>query len=142
MQEGSASRAEDAMSETIHIPVSAGELIDKITILEIKRARIEEPAKRANVAAELAALAETRAAAVPASAELDRLAGELKAVNEALWDVDDALRDCERAGDFGPRFVELARSVYRSNDRRAGLKRSLNQLLGSRFVEEKSYAPY
>ncbi len=78
--------------------------------------------------------------AMPGSAELARLAGELKAVNEVLWGIEDDIRLCERDEDFGPRFIALARSVYRTNDRRAALKRQVNELLGSKLIEEKSYA--
>ena len=74
--------------------------------------------------------------------ELTRLTADLRAVNEALWQIEDDVRDCERHRDFGPRFVELARSVYHTNDRRAELKRRVNELLGSRIVEEKAYAEY
>jgi hypothetical protein len=80
--------------------------------------------------------------AVPGSAELTQLATELKAVNEALWQIEDEIRRCEHDADFGPRFVALARSVYVTNDRRAALKREINELLGSRLIEEKSYASY
>ena len=80
--------------------------------------------------------------AVPGSAELARLATELKAVNEARWQIEDEIRLCERDEDFGPRFVALARSVYRTNDRRAALKRQINELLGSKLIEEKSYTSY
>ena len=73
---------------------------------------------------------------------MDRLTADLKAVNLELWQLEDDIRDCERDGDFGPKFVELARSVYKTNDRRAALKREINTLLGSRLVEEKSYRPY
>jgi tetratricopeptide (TPR) repeat protein len=121
------------------VEVSAGELLDKITILEIKSERIRDPAKLGNVRAELAALEGARRA-LPGSPEVAALAAELKAVNEALWQIEDDIRGCERAGDFGPRFVALARAVYRSNDRRAALKRRVNELSGSRLVEEKSYA--
>ncbi len=79
---------------------------------------------------------------MPSSEKLDRLTAELKAVNEALWVIEDEIRLCERASDFGPRFVELARSVYLQNDQRSVLKRQINELLGSRIVEEKSYARY
>jgi tetratricopeptide (TPR) repeat protein len=122
------------------IDIAPGELIDKITILEIKRERITDPEKLRNVRRELELLAAARAGAVPPSDELARLTAELKAANETLWQVEDDMRLCERAGDFGPRFVELARSVYRNNDRRAALKRRLNDLLGSEIVEEKGYA--
>jgi tetratricopeptide (TPR) repeat protein len=124
------------------VEVPAGELIDKITILEIKSERLSDVDKLANVRAELATLASARNDALPASAALAALTAELKKVNEALWEVEDDIRICERGSDFGPRFVELARSVYRHNDRRAALKRRINELLGSRLVEEKGYAPY
>jgi hypothetical protein len=133
---------EPQASRPLLIEVPAGELIDKITILEIKARRIADPEKLRHVGAELAALAAVRDTGLPASAELAALAAQLTAVNEALWQVEDDLRDCERRQDFGPRFVELARSVYRHNDRRAALKRAVNDLLGSRLVEEKSYTPY
>ncbi len=126
----------------ILVPVSWGELLDKITILEIKSRRIADPAKLDNVQRELAAL---NAVVTAHGAPLNDLAttmDELRGVNEALWDVEDEIRDCERNRDFGPRFVELARSVYHSNDRRAALKRVLNDRLGSELVEEKSYQPY
>lgn len=126
----------------ILVEVAPGELIDKITILEIKAERVTDAAKLANVRVELRTLEEARDANVPPSAEIDRLAAEIKAVNAALWDIEDEIRDCERAGDFGPRFIELARAVYKTNDRRADLKRAVNLHLGSRIVEEKSYAAY
>ena len=125
----------------IEVPVSWGELVDKITILEIKAERIDDVSKRGNVQRELDLLAARRAAA-PASPELDRLTAALKAVNLELWVIEDDIRDCERASDFGPRFVELARAVYYTNDRRAVLKKDINTLLGSAIVEEKSYRPY
>ena len=123
-------------------PVSAGELIDKITILRVKAERIGDPAKEANVRAELALLEATAATELPASAELERLTAELTAINAALWDIEDGKRDCERRQDFGPKFVELARRVYIDNDRRAAVKRRINLLAGSDIVEEKSYKPY
>ena len=130
------------MIRPICVEIAPGELIDKITILEIKAERITDTAKRANVLVELATLGDARAAAIPSDGEIDRLAAELKAVNEALWEIEDDIRDCDRDGDFSPRFVELARAVYRTNDRRAELKRAINRRLGSRLVEEKSYKPY
>ena len=123
-------------------PVSWGELIDKITILEIKTERLTDDAKRVNVQRELAELEAVRERHFPVHAGLAVLAAELKAINEDLWVIEDDIRDCERAKDFGPRFIELARSVYVTNDRRAGGKRKVNELLGSALVEEKSYAPY
>jgi len=128
--------------EPILIPVAPGELLDKITILRIKVARIEDPAKRANAASELAMLEAVQARDVAALDELTRLEADLKAVNELLWDIEDSIRDHERDGDFGAGFIELARAVYHRNDRRAALKREINLLLGSAIVEEKSYASY
>jgi hypothetical protein len=126
----------------ITVEIAPGELIDKIAILEIKSERITDDVKRHHVRTELALLAGARDRAMPGSAESARLATELKAVNEALWRIEDEVRLCERDEDFGPRFIALARSVYRTNDRRAALKRQVNALLGSRLIEEKSYASY
>ncbi len=130
------------MTKPIRIEIAPGELIDKITILEIKAERIADAAKRGNVRVELQILTDVRAAAIPPDSEIDRLAAALRVVNEALWEIEDDIRACDRAGDFGPRFVGLARAVYRNNDRRAELKRAINLRLGSRLIEEKSYKPY
>jgi Family of unknown function (DUF6165) len=124
------------------IEAAPGELLDKITILEIKSERINDAAKLRNVRAELAELTAVQREALPASPELIDLARQLKEVNGRLWEIEDAIRDCERQQDFGPRFIELARSVYRENDERAALKRAINELLHSRIVEEKSYKAY
>jgi len=121
------------------VPVSWGELIDKITILEIKAARIADPARRANVARELAALVKARDAGGALPRAVAPLTAELRTVNEALWEIEDAIRVCEAHSDFGGKFVELARGVYKTNDRRAGLKRRINEAMGSELVEEKSY---
>jgi len=126
----------------LDVPIGPGELIDKITILEIKAAHLASPDKLANVRVELAALAAARDAALPTSPELATLTAALKAVNATLWRVEDEIRDCERGGDFGAHFVALARSVYRTNDERAALKRRINDLLDADIVEEKSYAAY
>ncbi len=126
----------------IRVEISPGELLDKITILEIKTARIADPNKRHNVAREMASLTETRRASIPDLPSLHALVAELRDVNAALWDIEDQIREMERARDFGARFVELARSVYRQNDRRAAVKRQINELLGSALVEEKEYAAY
>ena len=123
-------------------PVSAGELIDKITILRVKAMRIGDPAKEANVRAELALLEAIAAQDLQASEALERLTAELTQVNAALWDIEDGKRDHERRQDFGPSFVQLARRVYIDNDRRAAVKRAINALAGSEIVEEKSYKPY
>jgi post-segregation antitoxin (ccd killing protein) len=126
----------------VSVAVAPGELFDKLTILEIKAERIADGPKNANVRRELELLRTARDATVIPSAELDALVADLRRVNEELWEIEDNIRECERRQDFGPRFVELARSVYRSNDRRAALKRRVNDLLGSAIVEEKSYRPY
>lgn len=130
------------MTEKILVEVAPGELLDKLSILEIKQERIADASKRRNVEVELAVLSETRDHALAAQPALDALYRALKAVNGDLWEIEDAIRDCERQRDFGPSFVELARSVYHRNDRRAALKRQVNELMGSRIVEEKSYSPY
>jgi hypothetical protein len=127
------------MSASPLVPVSWGELIDKITILEIKQERIAAPEARANVAREYRLLREA-AGPVADREGVATLRAELKAVNEALWEIEDEIRAREADGDFGDEFVSLARSVYKRNDRRAALKRRLNMLLGSELVEEKSYA--
>jgi hypothetical protein len=123
-------------------PVSAGELIDKITILRVKAQRIDDPGKVANVQTELALLEATAAHELRHSAELEALTSDLTDINAALWDIEDGKRDCERRQDFGPDFVALARRVYIDNDRRAAVKRQINMLVGSDIVEEKSYKPY
>ncbi len=130
------------MTHAITVEIAPGELIDKITILEIKLARIKDAAKLGNVRAELETLLRARDAAIAPSPEIAADTAALKRVNETLWEVEDHIRDCERAKNFGPRFVELARSVYHTNDERARIKRRINERLGSRLVEEKSYASY
>jgi len=120
-------------------PISVGELLDKITILEIKAELLTDPAQRQNVLRELAALGAVRRREVAPSPGLEALCGELKAVNRQLWDIEDEIRVHERDGRFDARFIGLARAVYRENDRRAALKRRINQLTGSEIVEEKSY---
>jgi len=122
------------------VEVSVGEVIDKITILEIKDQRITDPKKLANVRAELTTLNDTLAGVLKPSAELDRLRKELFDINAALWDIEDEIRECETAKDFGPKFIELARAVYFTNDKRAAVKKQINLAVGSRLVEEKSYA--
>ena len=122
------------------IEVAPGELIDKVTILEIKSERITDAAKLKNIRFELAELTAVSKELLEASPQLAELRAQLKAVNERLWQIEDDIRRCETAHDFGPRFVELARLVYQENDRRAALKRAVNELLQARIVEEKSYA--
>lgn len=129
-------------SDTILTPVSPGEVLDKITILEIKAERITDPEKLKNVRYELSILAEVKASHIPQSDELDEHFGKLKKTNQALWDIEDDIRICEKNNDFGESFVSLARSVYMTNDVRAAIKKDINQLLGSHIVEEKSYEEY
>lgn len=125
--------------EEILVPVSPGELIDKITILRLKAERIADAQKVRNVAHELALLAGLAARALPATPALAALEAELQEINAGLWDVEDAIRAADARGDFGASFVALAQAVYRMNDRRAAAKRRINLLLGSAIVEEKSY---
>ena len=125
------------------VPISPGELIDKITILEIKSARMTDAAKLHNVRTELALLNETwRASPYSGKADIGAEWSGLRDVNGQLWDIEDEIRDKERAGEFDARFVELARAVYVTNDERAAIKRRINDRLGSALVEEKSYREY
>mgnify|MGYP006921609419 FL=1 len=125
----------------ISVPVSPGELIDKITILEIKSERIADPAKLSNVRRELELLEATWAeAASPVDIAAER--ASLKRINEELWEIEDDIRIEEKQRRFGERFIDLARSVYVQNDRRAAVKREINLKLGSELVEEKSYEDY
>ena len=121
------------------VPISWGELLDKISILEIKRERIGDAAALANVLNELRLL-ERAAEPVAGAAAIVALRARLKSVNERLWEIEDGIREKEREGDFGEAFVALARSVYQRNDERAAIKREINLLLGSDLIEEKSYA--
>ena len=130
-----------AMSQ-ISVPVSYGELIDKITILEIKSERIKSAAKLANVRVELDLLNGTWRANSAASTDIAVEREALRRVNEALWDIEDRIRLKEKAKAFDAEFVELARSVYIRNDERAEIKRAINEKLGSMLVEEKSYEDY
>ncbi len=129
------------MADPPLVPVSWGELLDKITILEIKRARLRSPEAVVNTERELAALAAVLAA-LDAPDGLPGLKHALTQVNESLWDTENAIRAKEAAGDFGAEFVALARSVYRQNDERGRIKRAINVLLGSGLIEEKQYTQY
>ena len=126
----------------IQIPVSPGELLDKITILQIKAERIEDPSKVKNVKAELDLLLNIWAQTVTNDAEIEALTKELMSINKKLWIIEDDIRDEERNKKFGERFVELARSVYIVNDDRANAKKKVNLYLNSSIVEEKSYQDY
>ena len=126
----------------ITVPVSVGEVIDKVTILEIKSERITDEPKLNNVAAELEALRPLVSGGVFDSAELVELTDGLRRVNAELWDIEDNIRAEEAGGRFGDRFIELARAVYITNDRRAELNKKINLATGSDLVEEKSYEDY
>ena len=128
----------------VEAPISLGELVDKITILEIKRVNISDSDKRRNVEHELDILsAKVEQLLDPeATSKLKPLKAVLKSINEILWDIEDRIRDCEREGDFGKRFVDLARSVYVTNDKRAATKKEINLAFGSELIEEKSYRDY
>jgi len=126
-------------SDAILVPVSVGEMLDKLSILQIKFDRISDENKRRNVENELTALNAVAQRTVKIDTTLEALLTELKTVNMALWDVEDDLRAMEKRGEFGEAFIEAARSVYKHNDMRATLKRAINDLTGSKLVEEKSY---
>src|SRR5271156_3480265 len=126
----------------IKVPISPGELLDKITILRIKSQRMSDPAKVSNVRAELQALEETWGASAYARINIDADIHSLLQVNERLWVIEDDIRDKERAQAFDEEFIRLARAVYFENDERAAIKRRINLKLGSTIVEEKSYAEY
>jgi len=126
----------------MHVPVSPGEVLDKITILEIKSERMTDPEKVANVRTELALLQEVWSSNIKDSETIRSLHAQLKEINEALWEIEDDIRDKERAREFDDRFIELARAVYVTNDRRSQVKKELNLHLGSEIIEEKSYQDY
>ena len=126
----------------ILVPVSPGELLDKITILEIKSERIDDPDKVANVRHELGLLSQVWSDSVEEDQTISDLHRQLKAINEELWEIEDDIRDEERNDRFDERFIELARAVYVTNDKRAQAKKDVNLHLGSEIVEEKSYKDY
>jgi hypothetical protein len=126
----------------IEIPVSWGELFDKITILKIKTQRFEDNKKRAHVRKELDLLTDLARRLVPERQDLADMVKQLEEVNMALWDIENSIRKCEQKKDFGERFISLARSVYITNDQRAELKHQISRLLESDLIEEKSYQEY
>ncbi len=134
--------AQSGLKRPLLAPVSPGELLDKLTILQIKSERITDPAKLTNIRRELTELQAVCTTDLPASPSLTSLIAQLKSVNEQLWRIEDDIRQCERSGEFGEEFVQLARSVYQTNDRRSALKRAINELLGSELMEEKDYPRY
>ena len=127
---------------SVEITVPYGELFDKISILEIKQSKVVNADQRVNIENELNVLNRVRAIIVTSNFKIDDLIEGLTDVNKRLWNIEDKLRDCERRQDFSETFIELARSVYRLNDRRAELKRELNSRLGSELTEEKIYNEY
>jgi hypothetical protein len=126
----------------ILVDIAPAELIDKLTILEIKLEKIKDERKLANIRSEYADLMRVFRSAITETSRLSALTAELKRINAALWEIEDDIRDQERAGTFGQAFVDLARSVYRTNDLRAATKREINELLNSAIIEEKSYSSY
>ena len=126
----------------LQVPVSVGEVLDKITILQIKLAHIYDAAKRVNVQNELDALIPLVASDAFTTNKMQGLVAELKAVNEALWDIEDDIREKEAAKSFDAEFIKLARAVYVTNDKRAEIKKQINLATGSALVEEKSYESY
>ena len=126
----------------IFTEIGSGELIDKITILEIKSERIADEAKLVNVRTELKVLSATRDESLQNIDGLEALSVELRQVNEALWEIEDDIRACEAVGDFGQKFIDLARAVYVTNDKRAALKKQINLLTGANIIEEKSYTEF
>ena len=126
----------------LSIPVSVGEIMDKITILEIKAERILDAEKLANVTAELDTLRPLVTHDALNTASIKALVAELKDINEALWDIEDNIREREYAKDFGEAFIALARAVYVTNDKRAEVKKQINLATGSTLIEEKSYEDY
>lgn len=127
---------------SVDIAVSPGELVDRITILRIKSERLSDPVARQAVRQQLEQLLAVRRRALPVRADLERWEQQLQGVNEALWDIEDELRECEARGEFGPSFVEHARGVYHNNDRRAALKRAIDDALGSTRSEPKQHPSY
>lgn len=130
------------MGDYILVPTSPGELIDKLTILRLKEERIKDLIKIGNVRVEKGVLMQVVNAQLTPSAELDLLWEDLYQINAELWVIEDDIRDCEKAKNFGETFIHLARAVYITNDRRAEVKKKINLLLGSALIEEKSYSDH
>ena len=128
--------------EKLEIEVSAGELLDKISILRIKEAKIKDPQKLENIKKELSVLLKARRRSLELTPAVEKLYLELKSTNEDRWEIEDKIRECEKTKDFGPEFVKLARLVYLENDLRGKIKRKINEEAGSELMEEKSYPDY
>ena len=127
---------------TILSPVSPGELLDKLTILEIKNSQINDSEKLKNIRLEYDILSDLRKEKIENDDKINHLYKSLKEVNESLWEIEDDIRECEKNNDFSKKFIDLARSVYVTNDKRAALKKEINTYLGSTIIEEKSYQEY
>ena len=130
------------MTKSILVEIGSGELIDKITILEIKSTRIKDAEKLKNISHELSILSAARDSALCGIDGLQDLAVQLKALNEDLWQIEDDIRLCEAEKEFGQKFIDLARSVYITNDKRAAVKKEINFLTGAKIIEEKSYTDF
>lgn len=130
------------MTQSIMTEIGSGELIDKITILEIKSERIADAEKLKNVTYELSVLSDTRDTHLSGVNGLGELAQQLKTINETLWEIEDDIRVCEAEKDFGQKFIDLARAVYITNDKRAAVKKEINLLTGATIIEEKSYTDF
>lgn len=130
------------MTQSIMTEIGSGELIDKITILEIKSERIADVEKLKNVTHELSVLSATRDTHLSGVDGLGELAQQLKTINEALWKIEDDIRACEAEKDFAQKFIDLARAVYITNDKRAAVKKEINLLTGATIIEEKSYTDF
>lgn len=132
----------DVTSQLIHVPIAPGELVDKITILDIKLERIVDTAKLENIRRELDLLRDVQRRHLPSDAAMADFERRLREVNGRIWTLEDTIRECERSKSFDELFLETARAIYRTNDERAAVKREINLYLGSQIVEEKSYAAY
>ena len=133
---------QESSLNTILSPVSPGELLDKLTILEIKNSQINDSEKLKNIRLEYDILSDLRKEKIENDDKINHLYKSLKEVNESLWEIEDDIRECEKNNDFSKKFIDLARSVYVTNDKRAALKKEINTYLGSTIIEEKSYQEY
>jgi hypothetical protein len=136
------SPAGNVNTQSVTIEISPGELIDKITILQIKNERVKDSAKLQNIRTELETLNAAREQSLPPAERIDSLTADLKQVNVAIWEAEDYLRACENVQKFDQDFIDIARSVYRNNDHRASLKRQINEFFSATFIEEKEHPHY
>jgi hypothetical protein len=133
---------QNSSNAVVLVPIATGELVDKITVLEIKSERILDRAKQANILHELELLRRVRDDHLPADDAIIALTHALKRANEKIWDLEDQIRECERQADFSEHFIATARAIYQTNDERSRIKREINHHLGSTIIEEKSYTDY